>query len=202
MNSAERLEDLLRRMRETSSSLRAPDAVEERLLLAYRAQHVQRAPVRYTPWRWIAATAAAAAVLALVFAVRLSRLPDVDPLPDVARVHAPAPPSHLVKSQSTAPAVSVPRPKPSLLTAARPKEVKGSPARSQEDTAEFIALPYAPPLSVYDHGQVVRVRLPRTSVGNFGLPVNEERLAERIPADVLLGQDGIPRAIRFVSAGR
>jgi len=31
-----------------------------------------------------------------------------------------------------------------------------------------------------------------------GLPINEERASERIQADVLLGQDGIARAIRFI----
>jgi hypothetical protein len=31
-----------------------------------------------------------------------------------------------------------------------------------------------------------------------GLPVNEERANERIRADMVLGQDGIARAVRFV----
>ena len=60
----------------------------------------------------------------------------------------------------------------------------------------FYALPNAgDPL---EFGAVVRVRLPRSAMRLAGLPVNEERLAERIQADVLLGQDGTARAVRFV----
>jgi hypothetical protein len=33
---------------------------------------------------------------------------------------------------------------------------------------------------------------------SFGLPVNEDRLDPAVKADVLIGEDGIARAIRFV----
>jgi hypothetical protein len=33
---------------------------------------------------------------------------------------------------------------------------------------------------------------------SFGLPVSEERALDRVQADVLMGEDGIARAIRFV----
>jgi hypothetical protein len=36
----------------------------------------------------------------------------------------------------------------------------------------------------------------------MGLPVNEERIFDRIPADLLMGEDGVPRAIRFVNDRR
>ncbi len=49
-----------------------------------------------------------------------------------------------------------------------------------------------------DGGQLVRVELPRSALAAFGLPVNHERADERIKADVLMGDDGIARAIRFV----
>ena len=51
-------------------------------------------------------------------------------------------------------------------------------------------------------GQIVRVELPRTTMANFGLPVNMERSDERIKADVLLGVDGLAHAIRFVGKRR
>ncbi len=31
-----------------------------------------------------------------------------------------------------------------------------------------------------------------------GLPVSEDHLADRVQADVLVGEEGLPRAIRFV----
>lgn len=62
----------------------------------------------------------------------------------------------------------------------------------------FFALPYAAPLAPDDAGQVVRVTLPQSAMRSVGLPVNEERWYDRVPADVVLGQDGIARAVRFV----
>jgi hypothetical protein len=53
-------------------------------------------------------------------------------------------------------------------------------------------------LGPLDRGYLVRVELPRTALRKFGLPMNEDRAAERVMADVLMGEDGLARAIRFV----
>jgi hypothetical protein len=53
-------------------------------------------------------------------------------------------------------------------------------------------------LPPFEYGSVLRVELPRSALRAVGLPVNENRLSERIDADVLLGQDGLARAVRFV----
>ena len=45
---------------------------------------------------------------------------------------------------------------------------------------------------------IVRVQLPMSSLRLMGLPVNEDRAAEAIQADMLLGQDGLARGVRFV----
>ena len=49
-----------------------------------------------------------------------------------------------------------------------------------------------------DNGQVIRVQMPRSALASFGLPFNLERANESVKADVLLGEDGLARAIRFV----
>lgn len=46
--------------------------------------------------------------------------------------------------------------------------------------------------------QMMRVELPRSALVSFGLPMNVERADQRIKADVLVGNDGVARAIRFV----
>lgn len=46
--------------------------------------------------------------------------------------------------------------------------------------------------------QLLRVNLPRTSLLLFGLPMNAEHAEKMIPAEVLVGEDGVPRAIRFI----
>ncbi|HYG81823.1 MAG TPA: hypothetical protein VD861_15605 [Pyrinomonadaceae bacterium] len=67
-----------------------------------------------------------------------------------------------------------------------------------EIATDFMPLTYGGSLSQLDDGQVVRVELPRSALHSFGLPVNAERGGGRVKADVLLGHDGVARAIRFV----
>jgi len=62
---------------------------------------------------------------------------------------------------------------------------------------EFIPVVYGQPFHPEDGGRIVRVRMPRTTLASFGLPVNQDRLDERIQADVLLGEDNLVRAVRF-----
>lgn len=45
---------------------------------------------------------------------------------------------------------------------------------------------------------VIRIRLPRGELRRFGLPVGEGLERVSIEADVVIGQDGIARAVRFV----
>lgn len=47
-------------------------------------------------------------------------------------------------------------------------------------------------------GQVVRVELPRSAMVALGLPVNNESKSELVKADVIVGDDGLALAIRFV----
>lgn len=67
----------------------------------------------------------------------------------------------------------------------------------EEITTDFLPLTYGG-LSQMDGGQVVRVEVPRSALQSFGLPINVERAGERVKADVLVGNDGVARAIRFV----
>jgi hypothetical protein len=62
---------------------------------------------------------------------------------------------------------------------------------------EFIPVVYGEPFHPEDGGRIVRVHMPRTTLASFGLPVNQDRLDERIQADVLLGEDNLVRAVRF-----
>ncbi|MBD0326030.1 MAG: hypothetical protein ICV68_06355 [Pyrinomonadaceae bacterium] len=68
----------------------------------------------------------------------------------------------------------------------------------QEIVTDFMPLTYGAALSPSDGAQLVRVELPRSALASLGLPMNVERPNERVKADVLLGHDGMARAIRFV----
>ena len=71
-------------------------------------------------------------------------------------------------------------------------------AAIQEVYTDFYALD-AGAVGMAPAGAVMRVRVPRATMRQFGLPVNPELLAERVEAEVLLGNEGTARAIRFVS---
>ena len=69
---------------------------------------------------------------------------------------------------------------------------------ASEVATQFMPLGYTGPINLQDGGQLVRVELPRSAMWSMGLPVNMDRYGERVKADVLLGADGLARAIRFV----
>jgi hypothetical protein len=48
-----------------------------------------------------------------------------------------------------------------------------------------------------DDAAILRVRLQRGALGALGLPVNEERASEWIQVDLLVGDDGLPQAVRL-----
>jgi hypothetical protein len=48
-----------------------------------------------------------------------------------------------------------------------------------------------------DDAAILRVRLQRGALGALGLPVNEERAGEWIQVDLLVGDDGLPQAVRL-----
>lgn len=79
----------------------------------------------------------------------------------------------------------------------RPQAARAA-AAEPEVTTEFFPLSNGGGLASGEGGQVVRVELPRTALASFGLPVNAETAGGRVRADVLLGEDGTARAIRFV----
>jgi hypothetical protein len=64
--------------------------------------------------------------------------------------------------------------------------------------SDFMPLAYADDRVSLEGGQVVRVRVPRAALLSLGWPLAEDEAPETMTADVLLGHDGVARAIRFV----
>jgi hypothetical protein len=58
-------------------------------------------------------------------------------------------------------------------------------------------LPEAEALPAVENAMVVRVQLPVSSLQLMGVPVGEERADASVQADLLLGQDGLARAVRL-----
>jgi len=157
-----------------NSRREAPAHVEERLLGEFRKR--SRARVRH---RWLAVTAGAiAAGIALFIWMR------------------PAPAKLSPAAAALSASKPAPQPAPAQTkTAALPSDQ----AQGSEVAMNFYRLPDADILPPLDSATIVRVRLPISSLRLMGVPVNEDRADESVQADVLLGQDGLARGVRFVN---
>lgn len=63
----------------------------------------------------------------------------------------------------------------------------------------FVFLPVAAGLPPLESGLIVRVEVPVSALPKYGVEVISDSSKSRIQADLLVGQDGQPRAIRIVS---
>jgi hypothetical protein len=73
-----------------------------------------------------------------------------------------------------------------------------SESRSMEIATDFLPLTFVDDSTAPQSGHLVRMKVPRSSLIAFGVPMNMDRAGELITADVLIGDDGLARAIRFV----
>ena len=71
---------------------------------------------------------------------------------------------------------------------------------SQSEYEGFIPLPNAARLADTEDVNVVRVEVPRSAMIALGLEVSPERASELVAADVMLGPDGLARAVRFLDS--
>jgi len=67
-----------------------------------------------------------------------------------------------------------------------------------EANQPFIVIPYTEPLAPYERASIMRMDLPITAVMAAGLPIGAQDPAERVRADVVVGEDGRARAIRLL----
>jgi hypothetical protein len=72
-----------------------------------------------------------------------------------------------------------------------------APAAEEDADASFYPLPEAEALPAVETAMVVRVQLPVSSLQLMGVPVSEENTDASVQADLLLGQDGLARAVRL-----
>ena len=180
--SEDRALQALRALAENDLGAQASPALEARLLREFRSR---RSRQRY---RWPAIGALAAGVLLAAFLV-------VHRAPKPTASAVPAVP----KSAPESLAVAQPVPAPTVVAASRKMNPKLTalrrPERREVVTDFFPLMSPAPP---FERGQMLRVQLPAAAMRTVGLPVREEHMADPIQADVLVGEEGMPRAIRFV----
>jgi hypothetical protein len=84
-------------------------------------------------------------------------------------------------------------PSPSMT----PAETSEAPTLiADNETGDFTLLPGSLPQET-DDSAIVRVGMQRGALSALGLPVNEERVSDWIQVDLLVGEDGLPKAVRL-----
>jgi hypothetical protein len=210
--------DLTAELGQLASSVEMPAslaALEDRLLQAMAdSSGAPARPTAHRPvhaWRWWAA-AAALAVMGLGgwLAAGTWRAPDgqaaaaVMARGDTSIPSTAGPGTAAVPPGPTRPAVGEPASvaagpaaRPEALPVRRPP-VPEAPVRD-DSVMRFVSLPSAAGLPVLESGRIVRVELPVSMLPDYGINVEPDGVTRVVEADVLVGQDGQPRAIRFVS---
>jgi len=95
---------------------------------------------------------------------------------------------------------SFPEPAPPRATAGSATTVAGGAAAAPAagENADFVSLSYGEDLRELDSVQVVSVELPRTALAALGWPGADSAQTGSVKAEVIVGHDGVARAIRFV----
>lgn len=166
--------------------LQAPAHVEASLVAAFRERNRRRSRVWWSV-RWAGAVAAVA-IAGWLMAEHPWRSFGSPAGPEI-QVAAPA-----AVPETASPGASVKRQNEmaEMVGPSRPARRRAT----AETGGEFIALSAGSyPLG---DGMVVRVELPRSAPTLVGLPIPGGDVSGTVTADVVLGQDGMARAIRFL----
>ncbi|HEX3644578.1 MAG TPA: hypothetical protein VHT95_03175 [Vicinamibacterales bacterium] len=193
--SEQELVAALKRMaRETD--VPAPDSrVEQALLAAFDVawQQRRRTPGRSRPfWRAGAALLALAATIAWMIGRTPGRVPPQPSTGDVATETS-------AEASTLLPAPAVRPEAPALVKSAiQPHRARArAPRIASRNAVEFVAWPGATGLPAFESGYLMRVDMPASIVLSLGL-VPHAPQAAFVQADVLVGQDKLPRAVRLV----
>ena len=179
----------LRALREATQNVGAPLRVEMRLRQEFWAKRrAMKARTVAVVTSWILATA----TLLVIGTVWWNW--------HIAQENIPL---QSVSTPLTIPAI-ISGPAPNTPAPANGENSENVPTDSASDTTlvaandaeDFTLLPGSLPQETGD-ASVVRVRLQRGALGALGLPVNEERAGEWIQVDLLVGNDGLPEAVRL-----
>jgi hypothetical protein len=162
----------------------APPQIEAILYSAFLRQKWEAARAR-TRRQWTAVGIAAALLLTAGLASRLIRKSTAPT--QTARAERAA------EKNSALPVSS--EPEAGSPRAAR--EANSAAQNEDELTADFVPFPAGGTILPFESGQIVRVNLPGSALVAMGFPIDGDRAADRFTADLLVGEDGLPRAIRF-----
>lgn len=190
------------------ASVRAPQQVESQVMAAFRNRAKSR-PAVQPLWRrrWMVVPAVAALILLAVLlrprtektAVEIARMePTVEPR---TSVQPPSPevgePPRVEVAMDTVVSPRVTRPRVEAVRQSAAPMTRRA-ADPSERVTEFVPLRYGKPVEPGELLQVVRIQLDRRELLRLGIPIPPDGGLASVRADVILGEDGMAKAIRFV----
>jgi hypothetical protein len=131
----------------------------------------------------------------------ISRNKVAEPVAKAAQVPAPVAQALIRKEPAQQPPLIAknavkPHIEPKHVKKDRQQAVKPRPATVE--TGDFVALSTFDPAIPVGDSRVVRMDLPGSALQLIGLPIEGQLLDRRIVTDVLVGQDGMPYAVRLI----
>lgn len=194
-----------RELTQTDERVDVPVRVEQSVLAQWdRTTRSRGGVVSPRTWRWVAlvGTVAALLIVGVMTMRRGSVSTAVLEQPAETSTSIGAPPQTQTAADTRA-AVSETGPEPARLRSRGPAPSRRPPldvdqSGSDDDIAVFVPIGPVTGPERDEAMQVVRVRLSRSALLGFGVPIDEIHAGEALQADVLLGEDGLARGIRFV----
>src|SRR5882724_352124 len=190
------LERVLRTLAETTDAERSAAQLEPVLRTAFQQQKRVRRRSRSVA-SWVAIGIAASLLLSIgVVSRRLIFAPARKP--PILATPQPVQPGNVSNAQTPEPAAKLAQ-ETGKHRKSRPR-VPAQRVDSEEFVTGFYALPYAQSSNHIMSGEIVRVRLLGSALPGIGFPMalNGDRAAEQITADLIVGENGLPLAIRFL----
>ena len=171
------LREVLRALVEEDTAATPSARVDRAVKAAFRSR------VRRRTWLpWLGAAAAAGLLVAAVWYRPNAPRRPIPPLPRPVDIAVPAEPA----------------PAPVRAAPDRARVVRPPRRPRREQTTEFIPLAPGSGWAPLDAGGIVRIKVSRAALLAAGLPMNMERAAEPVQAEVFYGEDGAAQAIRFI----
>lgn len=202
----------LRGLAAAIGSIDASETLPVRLLAEFDRRPLtgRRRPVEINRGWWVAVAAALLLVIGALggMVLRWRRSIPATPVDNVVATNRQAPPVEEAEPPPYAspgrPNTPVRTPSLQLRKLARRQGVADSTSSAEtmshhrhEIATDFFLINYSA-VTLAEGGRVIRVSLPRSAMARFGLPVNMDRANEPVKADLILGIDNLPQAIRFV----
>jgi hypothetical protein len=170
----------------TGSRRSAPEELVANLARSFRQHHARRRRTRIAGWSALAVCLVLAGVPGVKFAGRHGNFA----IPSIAVQPQPAP-APAVANEAKQPVAQRTKERSSVVAT-----LKTNADGNQNDG--FVPLPSYDPAMGTGELQVVRLELSGADLRLVGAPVAEDLSDQRVLADVVVGRDGTPYAVRFV----